>query len=46
MSSSISGLTEKQYNKIVKYWSKIEKLENKVKYYGCYINRINNGILI
>jgi hypothetical protein len=43
MLSSISGLTEKQYNKIVKYWSKIEKLENRIDYYGCYIKRINDG---
>lgn len=43
MSSSISGLTEKQYNKIIKYWSKIEKLENRIYYYGCYINQINDG---
>ncbi len=41
MSSSISGLTEKQINKIVKYWSKIEKLENRIYYYGCYIKYEN-----
>lgn len=43
MSSSISGLTEKQYNKIIKYWSKIEKLENKINKYSNYI-QVNIGI--
>ncbi len=43
MSSSICGLTEKQYNKIVKYWSKIEKLENKINKYSNYI-QVNIGI--
>ncbi len=35
-------LQEKQYNKIIKYWAKIEKLEKKIAKYSKYISNFDN----